>query len=243
MDLGLERAGMRVVWQSEIDPYACRVLRKHWPDVPQLGDARRIDYAGVERPDVLAGGFACQDISAAGAMEGIEGDTRSGITWRELVRAVRCLRPRYVLVENVPTLLSGGDGRWFGTVLGELASLGYGTEWDCLPAAAFGAPHRRDRVFLVAHPERGGLQGGVLERAKPPADLTAARHRDSYGYQFGGPWSLPQPGLLLLDDGIPARVVENGVRGLGNAVVPAVAEFVGGLIVNHACATGLLNAA
>jgi DNA (cytosine-5)-methyltransferase 1 len=155
MDLGLERAGLRCLWQSEIDAYAVEhVLSRHWPNVRQLGDATKIDYADVEKPDVLAGGFMCTDLSVAGKQAGMGESTRSGITWRELVRAIRELRPRYVLVENVPALLSGERGGWFGKVLGELATLGYDAEWDCIPAKAFGAPHERDRVFIVAYPHK-----------------------------------------------------------------------------------------
>src|SRR5438552_2774237 len=114
-DLGLERAGMRVIWQSEIDPYACAVLRKHWPQVPNNGHIRTIVADRVERPDVLCGGFPCQDISLAGARMGLEGD-RSGL-WSEYARVVRELQPRFVFVENTTGLLSLG----MGNVLGELA--------------------------------------------------------------------------------------------------------------------------
>ena len=143
LDLGLERAGMEVVAHSEIDPYACKVLAKHWPDVPNLGDVTAID----EWPDadVIAGGFPCQDVSLAGKREGMKEGTRSGL-WSEYARAIRSVRPRYVIVENVPGLLAG----WLGVVLGDLATLGFDAWWDCVPAAAVGAPHRRDRVLVVA---------------------------------------------------------------------------------------------
>ena len=97
--------------------------------------------------DVLCGGFPCQDLSVAGRGAGIDG-ARSGL-WAEYARLIRELRPRYVVVENVPALLVRGLGR----VLGDLAALGYDAEWDCLPASAFGAPHRRDRVWIVAYPD------------------------------------------------------------------------------------------
>jgi DNA (cytosine-5)-methyltransferase 1 len=152
-DLGLERAGMRVLWQCEIDPYAQRVLAKHWPDVLLLPDIRDVRAGAVPRVDVLCGGFPCQDLSYAGAGAGIDG-ARSGL-WGEYARVVGELRPRYVLVENVAALLARGLGR----VLGDLAALGYDAEWDCLPASAFGAPHRRDRIWLVAYPQCGGRAG------------------------------------------------------------------------------------
>jgi DNA (cytosine-5)-methyltransferase 1 len=186
-DLGLERAGMRVVWQCEQDPFCRRVLGKHWPGVPCHPDVRalvadtdvsngrgraaagRLSAAAgagggeggggpvvpvrVPSVDVLCGGFPCQDISVAGRGEGIDG-ARSGL-WGEYARLIRDLRPRYVIVENVAALLARGMER----VLGDLAACGYDAEWDCIPASAVGAPHRRDRVWLVAYPQRSGRAG------------------------------------------------------------------------------------
>jgi len=168
--LGLERAGMRTVAFCEIDPYCRRVLAKHWPDVPVYDDVRTLtasslvanpDYQrqlqsqGCERDqwgwagdcgiDLICGGFPCQDISTAGKGAGITG-ARSGL-WGEYARIVGEVRPRYVLVENVAALL----GRGIERVLGDLAALGYDAEWHCIPASAVGAPHRRDRVWIVAH--------------------------------------------------------------------------------------------
>src|SRR5574343_884793 len=143
-DLGLERAGMRVAWQSEIDPYASAVLKKYWPLVPNHGDIRGITGDSVEWVDVLCGGFPCQDISNAGKRAGIDGE-RSGL-WAEYARVIGELRPRYVIVENVSALL----GRGLGRVLGDLAALGFDAEWHCIPASAVGAPHRRERICIVA---------------------------------------------------------------------------------------------
>lgn len=150
IELGLERAGMVVKWQCEVDPYASRVLAKHWPAVPNLGDITQVDFTQVEPVGVLAGGFPCQGISDAGLKLGLE-DGRSGL-WREYARAIGEIRPRYVFVENVRALLVRG----FGTVLGDLAALGYDAEWDCIPAASVGAPHLRDRLFLVAYAHGAG---------------------------------------------------------------------------------------
>jgi DNA (cytosine-5)-methyltransferase 1 len=148
-DLGLERAGMRTAWFCESDPFCRRVLARHWPDVPCYPDIRTL-----ERPPavaVLCGGFPCQDISYANpAATGIAG-ARSGL-WAEMFRTVRDLRPRYVIVENVPALLARG----LHVVLGDLAAIGFDAEWDCVPASAFGAPHQRDRAWLVAYPNSPG---------------------------------------------------------------------------------------
>ncbi len=170
--LGLERAGFKTVAFCEIDPYCRRVLAKHWPGVPIYGDIRelnagrlRADGVGV---DVICGGFPCQDISLAGKGAGIDGE-RSGL-WSEYSRLIGELRPRYAIVENVAALL----GRGLDRVLGDLSALGYDAEWHCIPAAAVGAPHRRDRLWIVAYAqcaERGAfsdpLQGVAGQDALP----------------------------------------------------------------------------
>jgi DNA (cytosine-5)-methyltransferase 1 len=150
-DLGLERAGMRTAWFCEQDEFCQRVLAKHWPGVPCYGDIRELSGDAVGPVDVLCGGFPCSDISLTGHGAGLSG-ARSGL-WTEYARLIGELRPRYVIVENVAALRSRG----LGSVLGEMAALGYDAEWDCVPASAIGAPHRRDRIWLVAYPssERG----------------------------------------------------------------------------------------
>jgi site-specific DNA-cytosine methylase len=156
LDLGLERAGMTVIWQSEIDPYASRVLAKHWPNVPNLGDITTIDWSTVERPDVICGGYPCQPFSLAGVRRG-EDDPRH--LWPHFHRAIRHLRPRYALLENVPGHLSMG----FDAVLGDLAEIGYDTEWCSIPAAAVGAPHLRWRIFAVAYPHVDSEPGVAVD--------------------------------------------------------------------------------
>jgi DNA (cytosine-5)-methyltransferase 1 len=159
-ELGLERAGMRCIWQSEIDPYASAVLRKHWPEVPNHGDIRNVRAGVVERPDVICGGFPCQDISNAGKRAGIDGE-RSGL-WSEYARVIGELRPRYVIVENVAALL----GRGLERVLGDLAALGFDAEWHCIPASAVGAPHRRDRRLDCGPRHRRGVVGADVADAE-----------------------------------------------------------------------------
>jgi DNA (cytosine-5)-methyltransferase 1 len=151
--LGLERTGgFRTVAFCEIEPFCRRVLAKHWPGVPCYDDVRTVTADRLRTDgiavDVICGGFPCQDISVAGKRAGIEGDRSS--LWSEIARLAGELRPRFVIVENVSALLSSGLDR----VLGDLASLGFDAEWHCIPASAVGAPHRRDRVWLVAYPER-----------------------------------------------------------------------------------------
>lgn len=218
IDLGLERAGMRTVWFSEIDPYASRVLAKHWPDVPNHGDITHIDFRQVEPIDVLAGGFPCQDLSKARTGQRTRGrldGEKSGL-WSEYRRAIRGLRPRYVLVENVTDLLHGGLDR----VLGDLAELGFDAWWRVLAAANVAAPHIRERLFVVAYPrgERDGL---------PAQEILTGGHFPEYGA-----WWSAEPRVDRVANGVSCRV--DRLRGLGNAVVPQVAELIGGWIIQHA---------
>jgi DNA (cytosine-5)-methyltransferase 1 len=153
--LGLKRAGgFRTVAYCEIDPYCRQVLQQRMRDgaldtAPICTDVTRLDgkpWRG--RVEVICGGFPCQDISSSNVNGlGIDG-ARSGL-WREMARLVGEVRPSYLLVENVSKLLERGIGR----VLGDLARLGYDAEWDNIPAALFGAPHRRERIWILAYPE------------------------------------------------------------------------------------------
>lgn len=167
LDLGLERAGMTVVGQVELDPYCRRVLAKHWPEVPRHDDVRTcVDWwLGTNRPavDLVCGGFPCQPFSTAGRRQGVA-DDRWGWPW--FWDVVRVLRPRYLLVENVAALLA--DRHAFGLVLADLAAGGYDAEWDCVPAAAIGAPHIRDRLFLVAY--TAGNRCGQGRTGRPARD-------------------------------------------------------------------------
>lgn len=149
----------RVAWHSEIDPAGAAVLARHW-HAPNLGDVTAIDWSCVEPVDVLVGGFPCQDISQAGKGAGIDGE-RSGL-WREIVRALRALRPRFVFVENVAALFARG----FGRVASDLAESGYCFAWSSYSSAAVGAPHRRERVFILATPDVSGerREGERLEQ-------------------------------------------------------------------------------
>ena len=145
LELGLERAGVgHTVWQVEQDLFCQKVLAKHWPKARRYEGVREVGAHNLEPVDLICGGFPCQDISLAGKGEGLEGE-RSGL-WSEYARIVRELRPRWVVIENVAALLSRG----VDAVLGTLSEGGYDATWDCIPAAAVGAPHRRDRLFVVA---------------------------------------------------------------------------------------------
>ena len=147
LDLGLEWAGLGpVIWQVEREPFCRAVLAKHWPGAERFEDVCAVGSHCLRPVDLICGGFPCQDLSYAGKGAGLAGE-RSGL-WREYARIVCELRPRFVVVENVSALLSRG----LGTVLGDLAALGYDAEWHCVRASDVGAPHRRERLFVVAYP-------------------------------------------------------------------------------------------
>ena len=212
-DLGLERAGFDIAWQVEIDPYCQRVLAKHWPTVHRYGDIRAIDWSAVEPVDLLCGGFPCQDISLAGKGAGLSGE-RSGL-WFEYAKAIEALTPRYVVIENVAALRSRG----LDQVLWSLATLGYDAEWHCIPASAVGAPHRRDRVWIVADSQPVGQQ-----KQRQPITVDAGRELGRVRAEYSGWWSV-EPDVGRVAHGIPHRV--DRLRGLGNAIVPQIAEMIG----------------
>lgn len=214
MDLGLTRAGFDVVWQAEIRDFSRALLAKRFPWATQYGDVRGLTGHELERVDLVAGGFPCQDISNAGPRTGIEG-SRSGL-WGEMARLVGVLRPRYVLVENVAALAVRGLGR----VLGDLSTLGFDAEWSVVPACALGAPHARPRLFLLAHTPGEGLEG----RSFPDAPRSVLGHVAGRPVRVGTPWAngpdLPRVGYGGAD-------WVDRLHGLGNGVVVPVAEFIG----------------
>lgn len=146
-DLGLERAGWKCAWQVEINPHCQRVLEKHWPDAPKYGDIREVTE--LEPVDLVCGGFPCQDFSVAGRRAGLAGQ-RSGLFY-EFARIVRVLLPQWVVIENVPGLLSSNHGQDMAVVIGSLAQLRYGVSWRVLDAQYDGVAQRRRRVFIVGH--------------------------------------------------------------------------------------------
>jgi len=150
MDLAVcEVLGATVAWHCETEPAANRVLAHHWPGVPNLGDVAAVDWADVEPVDVLTAGWPCQPWSQAGRRRGSE-DERA--LWPEVAGALRVLRPRLFVGENVPTVVGAGE---LERALGDLSALGFDAEWAVFPASAVGAPHRRERLFLVAWPAVG----------------------------------------------------------------------------------------
>jgi len=264
--LGLERTGgFETVAFCEIEPFPRKVLAKHWPGVPCYHDVTKLTGDTLRRDgiyaDVITGGFPCQDISTAGKKAGISRGTRSGL-WSEIVRLIGELSPRYIIVENVANLLSGPSeqrGGWFGRVLGDLAECGYDAEWENIPASALGAPHRRDRVWLVAYPAKvndGKLKSLYCSRenrftghngktlAHPNSNHAQGQQPSSINAQGWSGQITGPPGSLLAGIGREWRIepsvvrVANGVSNrahrlaaLGNAVVPQIPELIGRAIL------------
>jgi len=235
LELGLERTGhFKAKWQVEIDPFAVEVLKKHWPDVKRFGDVRDFHPVGDDmKVDLICGGFPCVDVSNAktaqeGGPQGLKG-AQSGL-WFQFLRVVREARPRWVLIENVGAL----SVRGLGTVLWGLSSSGYDAEWATISAASLGAPHLRKRLFIVARvqdPDRKGLEGPIGKILAQPRtwrqDANAARSA----------WWDAEPSVDRVADGVPVGLdgkqrrypkhTKGRLKALGNAVVPAVARFIG----------------
>jgi len=250
--LGLESTGaFETVAFCEIEDYPARVLNKHWPEVPNYEDVRSITkerlYADEIFPDAICGGFPCQDISVAGKGGGIDAQ-RSGL-WSEYVRILGEIRPRVAFVENVKNLISGPSdnrGAWFGRVLADLAEIGYDAQWHCVPAAAIGAPHIRDRVWVICYPNEDCKSDVSLNDEAPVMQEDAANaicqrqqrqgraghpgnkeenEKGEADYAFHDCKWANEPGMGRVAHGIP-----NGMDRLkctGNALVPLVAYLVG----------------
>lgn len=257
LDLGLEWAGVgHTVWQVERDPFCRSVLERHWPNAKRFDDVCTVGAHNLEPVDVICGGFPCQDISYAGKGLGLSGE-RSGL-WYEFARIVGEMGPRFVVVENVAAFLTRG----IGDVLGTLSDLGYDAQWRAIRASDGGAPHRRERIFIVAYADsyrahRGseqintetGQTGASLEAC--PEDAGTRHKGRQADIRHGRRW-LDQSRVGRSAHGIPARVdrwpagpgqaqhewevprtVDKAnnraakLQGLGNAVVPQVAEEIG----------------
>lgn len=240
--LGLERAGMQVVWQSEIEPYCCKVLKKHWPKVPNLGDIFKIkDPPPV---DIITAGVPCQPASCAGKRRGTEDDRW---LWPDTLRIIHEVKPTWCILENVCGILSLEGGLVFENLLLALEAEGYEVQPFVIPACALNAPHRRDRIWIVANYGNGLSRSGCfsgkkhspsLERGKETKipsiiggsdrhapDTEHLRELQSEGKQrnewrrSGDPdWNIPWPKvaarLCRISDGLPAWVHRHRVKRL-----------------------------
>lgn len=228
---------MRCEWQVEIDPYCQRVLAKHWPNVRRWDDVRCFPPNTVDewQVDVICGGFPCQDISIAGHGVGLAGK-RSGL-WSEFARIIGVLRPLYVVVENVAAIITQRLG--IDRVCGDLADIGYDSEWEVIPLCPFGAPHSRERMFLIAYSNEVGCRP---RRDRVP---NATRHPHWKATQGQSEWAdverwlrqtfqdcygdATASELERVDAWFPERLDRAG--GCGNAVSPVISEWIGRRIV------------
>ena len=245
IDLAAEWAGMKIIWQCEIDLFCQKVLRKHWPEVKLYDDIRKINKSNTVRPDVIVGGFPCQPYSIAGKRRGKKDDRD---LWPEMFRVIQELKPRWVVGENVANFVNMELER----TLSDLESEGYETQTFIIPACAVNAPHRRDRTFIVAHSGRQLRKRGVQQRSDGVEDqkqnanitqrsgqmvLNATGERWKAGDDetrnagkgkteweswtadsFNGHIWESEPDVGRVANGVSSRV--DRLRALGNAVVP-----------------------
>lgn len=246
LELGLERAGLGpTIWQVESDPYCREVLARHWPDARRFDDVRTV---GAELPavDIICGGFPCQDLSSAGSRVGLAG-ARSGL-WSEFARVVAVVRPTMVIVENV----ASGASLWVDSVVCRLGGIGYASLPIPLSACAVGAPHRRDRIFIVArHTDRDGQPARAVHTEVEGAPCVAAdvashdgeqrrtQREQCEAWRWGEPYrnhwgidGVAEPYMVRVVHGVPRRLdsPSRRIKALGNSVVPQCAEVVGWVV-------------
>jgi DNA (cytosine-5)-methyltransferase 1 len=216
MDLAAEWAGFSVIWQCDIDKFCRKVLKKHWPRIPQYGDIKKLNPAELERPDLLLGSWPCQPYSVAGLKLGSE-DERA--LWDENFRILKGLRPRWFVGENVDNFANMED---FEKANKELEEIGYKVQSFVTSAASVGAPHRRNRLFMVAYSD-----------SEP--ELQANKAVSTFGSEWeawegftrwaGGDisrtyWETYQSPVCGMDDGPASELDKSRLIALGNAVVP-----------------------
>jgi DNA (cytosine-5)-methyltransferase 1 len=225
--LGLERAGMETVAFCEIDPFCQKVLKKHWPDVPIFEDVRELDYDGPV--DLICGGYPCQPFSTAGKRKGEEDDRH---LWPAMFNLIKKHRPAWVIGENVAGHINMG----LDNVLSDLGNENYATRAFVLPACSINAPHRRDRVWIVANSK--GKQRNVNEnvndremsRKELWGDQSGGRDMPStFGLRFKSGGGEVKPFVCGVNDGFSLGV--DRLRALGNAVVPQIPEIIGRAIM------------
>ncbi len=234
LDRGVQAVlGGRRAWVADNDPGATAVLTAHHPDVPNLGNLTAVDWAAVRSVDIVTAGFLCQDISYAGRGAGIQEGNRSGL-WHTIADALRVLRPRLVVLENVAAIVARRPG--LDVVLADLAALGFDAVWTCVRASDVGAAHQRERWFLLAHPAGQRLQGPrlpgrVAGGRGTPADTHGLRHDRAAGEHGQGRRAVPAAGPPADAQGDgrdePARLVGRPDAALGRDAAAADAARAG----------------
>ena len=214
IDLGLERAGMEVVFQCEILPFGQSVLKKHWPDAILAGDITKVQGSDIPTVDVFAGGFPCQDLSLAnqGKLKGLEG-ARSGLFYK-YAELIEEKHPRWVFIENVPGLLNSAKGADFNAVISTLDELGYGVSWRVLDAKFFGTPQRRRRTYIVGSLGTLGSAEVLFEQGTNP--ITNQQSNRSRNFLASGDdGSLPEANIFSIQHAGIGRRASAGPQGKG----------------------------
>ena len=276
--VGLERAGFKTVAFCEIDKYCRLVLKRHWKDIKIYCDVREItkrqlEEDGCELPEVITGGVPCQPFSVAGKQKGTD-DNRH--LWPEMFRVIQDFSPKWIIIENVRGLINIQDGVVFERMHLDLANEGYEAQSFIIPAAGVGAPHRRDRVWIVANSRRTirgqqssgnreSIRSGTSQETKRSADSDSVarsserekimantesqqslstHNREKQGEvgdkkqgEFRGSYSRSlwpnnwdiEPDVGRVADGVQGRT--HRLKGLGNAIVPQIAEEIGHAII------------
>ena len=224
-DLAAEWMGWENVFHCEWNPFGQKILNHYWPKAESFSDITKTDFTKYANTiDILTGGFPCQPYSAAGKRKGKEDDRH---LWPEMLRTISEIKPRYIVGENVFGLLNWGGGLVFDEVCAEMENLGYQVAPIVIPAVAVNAPHKRDRVWFVAHSNTTGLHKQYIP-TKPKEKVSCCWPFDANGGFASFPIESP---ICSGDDGIPARLdgitfsswKNQSIKGFGNAIVPQVA--------------------
>lgn len=238
--LGAQWAGLEFEheFHSDIDEYANKVYAKHFPNSIQLGDITKIDWHELKEKYkgewIITGGFPCQDISIAGKGAGLAG-SRSGL-WFEIWKAISILQPRFLIAENVPAITFRG----LSTVVASLAEVGYNVEWQNISAGSMGAPHERERIWVLAYPQ------SIRQLCRQVQLRVISESSGTANKEWPNVWAtaervvcskLQKKDFTLVcgnDNGLSSGMDRgNRLHGLGNSIVPQIAEILFRLIREH----------
>ena len=226
-ELGAKRAGIKTIWNCEINPFCRKVLKKHFPETRQYTDITTLKNPPYV--DIISGGFPCQDISIANPKGEELNGKRSGL-WKEMFRIICETRPNYVLIENSPELLRKG----FSTLLQNLSEAGYDAEWQCLQARNFNLPHKRERIFIIAYTKRLGHLDNIIKTCilqkilskkisgQTPLPMSIKRFNAESDYRS-----------VRIYNGFSKELDTDRITALGNAVIPSIAQYLFECIKQH----------
>jgi DNA (cytosine-5)-methyltransferase 1 len=238
--LGLQKVGFETVAFCDIEKYCQHLLKQKWNGIKIYSDVREITKEkfkadGIESPDIITGGFPCQPFSVAGKQKGTDDDRH---LWPEMFRIIKAFKPRFVIGENVPGIVNIQDGVVFETVCTDLESQGYEVQPFNIPAAAVGAPHQRKRIWIIAtlantkngrgQPSQSERWEGTKRGSIDSRGIEGERKNFSSSQSGGNFWDI-EPDVGRVVNGLPGRV--HRLKGLGNAIVPQIAEEIGRAIM------------